>query len=107
MNWNKIYGYLIAISIFMLVLSGAGDPPIAGRPFLISMVLLNGVFAIFCKGWRRFLAIGFVILGVLMSCRLVQLQRTSDEHMEHLKKAADNYAKTNTPVLNLSTNLTK
>jgi hypothetical protein len=107
MKWNKYYGYIIAISILMLLLAAIVDPPIAGRPYLIGMILINGVFAIFCKGWQRFLAIGFVILGIFMLCREASYSELLNKRLERIKEAADNYAKTNTPVLNSSTNSTK
>ena len=105
MNWNKCYGYAIAISILMLFLSGAADPPIAGRPFLIAVILLNGLFAIFCKGWRRFLVIGFIILGMILFFREASNSELLNKRLERIKEAADNFAKTNTPITIPSTNL--
>jgi hypothetical protein len=98
MKWNKYYGYVIAISVLMLLLSDATDPIIDGLLFLIIMIVLNSVFGVFCKGWRQILAICFAIFGVFMCFRVVQLQRTFDKRVEQiLSESANKYSKTNTP----------
>ena len=94
MKWNKCYGYVIAINILMLLLAATVDPPIAGRPYLIAMFLINGVFAIFCKGWRRFVAIGFVSVGLFMLYREASYSELLNKRLERIKEAAANYAKT-------------
>jgi hypothetical protein len=107
MKINKFYPYFVIINLLMLFVSCAADPPTAGRSFLIAMILLSSVFGIYCKGWRRFFAIGFVILEIFMCFREVQLEQTLDEHMERIKKAAENYVKTNTPAASSETNANK
>jgi hypothetical protein len=107
MLWNKCFSYLIAISFLMLLLSGVADPPIAGWPFVVVMILLNGLFVICCKGWRRFLAIGFIILGICMFIRTSNYSELLNKRLEQIQASADNYSKTNAPVLNSSTNSTK
>jgi cytochrome b subunit of formate dehydrogenase len=97
MKANKLYPYFIAVNLLMLLLSGATDPIIGGLAFLIAMILLSGTFSILCKGWRRFFAICFIVLGILMSFRVVHLQRIFDERMERVLKASDNFARTNSP----------
>jgi uncharacterized membrane protein (DUF106 family) len=107
MKANKLYPYFVAVNFLMLFLSGATDSIVDGLVFFVVMILLSGVFGVLCKGWRRYFAICFIILGVLMSFRAIYLQRTFDERMERIKKTADNYVKTNTPAASPENNLHK
>jgi len=107
MKANKLFPYFVAVSFILLLLSVCTDPPIGGIPELIVIILLNTVFCIFCKGWRRFLAIGFIILGIYMCFSEVQSQRTLDEKFDRIRKNIENYYKTNTPAVSPETNSNK
>src|SRR5208282_1733909 len=74
MKANKLYSYFVVVNLIMLLLSAITDPPSGGIPLLVAMILLSMVFSIFCEGWRRFLAVCFIIIGVLMCFSEVQSQ---------------------------------
>jgi len=91
----------------MLLLSAITDPPSGGIPLLVAMILLSMVFSIFCEGWRRFLAVCFIIIGVLMCFSEVQSQRRLDVKFDKIRKAVENYVKTNSPAISSETNSNK
>jgi len=102
---SKYYRYFIAINVLLLLIAalGLGVPP-ENLPFYIAIIALSSVFGFFCKGWQRFFAICFVIVGLLMSFKEVERGQIFNERMERIKKAVNNDVKTNTPVPTASTN---
>jgi hypothetical protein len=91
----------------MLLLSETTDPIIDGLAFFVLIILLSIAFVVFCKGWRRFFAICFIILGIFMYFRTVHLQRVFDERMSQILKASENFVRTNTPATLSETNSNK
>jgi len=74
------------------------DPPIAGWPIFVAIILVNTVFGIFCKGRQRFGAILFIIIGGIAFIRTAEWQKTLNMRMEQIQKAAEDYSKTNSQV---------
>ncbi|HEY1718175.1 MAG TPA: hypothetical protein VGH42_07755 [Verrucomicrobiae bacterium] len=107
MKANKLFPYFVGLNLLMLLLSDATDPIIGGLVFLITVIVVSGLFGVFCKGWRRFVAIGFIILGIILSFRVVHLQKIFDARVERILKASEDFVRTNVPAASSETNSNK
>lgn len=64
---NKYFKYAVAASVLTIVVAGLvlGVPGDC-VPFWVAIIVLNGVFFIFSTGWRRWICLGFVVLGLFL-----------------------------------------
>jgi len=64
---NKHFKFLVITNVLIAILAGflLGVPGDC-IPFWITIIALSGIFVIFSSGWRRWISIGFVILGILL-----------------------------------------